>query len=242
MSRPTQDLLDNLTSGTTGARVTIDDVVVASAGWLTYAITAATVGYLTGEWFLSVASPLILLAFMAGSMFLDYKIYKASTPPTGLMALSLGTYGYVVGGISYAYSHIGGGGLGLIGSAALGTVVTAAVVIGLYKARILRADTPKFRSVVIAASLGYALVIGASLLIQAFGGGSLFGSGILGWALCLIGATLAALSLTIAAADIDRAITAGMPRAEASRLAWAFVSTLLWLYLEILRLLSRMRN
>jgi uncharacterized YccA/Bax inhibitor family protein len=243
MPRPTSSLLDNFSPSGTGTRVTIDHVVMAAAGWLAYALVTAMVGYFTADAFASMVSPLVLLVGLVGLTFLDYRIYKAPKPPTALMAVSLGFYGYFVGAMSGIYSHVyDNGGLGLIASAAAGTVVTAAVVIGLYKAGIIKANDHKFRSMVIAAGAGYFIVVCASLLMQTFGGPSLFGDGPLGWVLCLFGTTIAALSLTLAAGDIDNAIAAGAPDYEASRLGWAFVSTLLWLYLEILRLIARARD
>lgn len=243
MARPTQTLVNSLQArGHTGASVNIDDVVLASAGWLAYAVGAAVVGWATAASFFSVVNPLVILFVAIGLAFLDGYICRAIAPHNGLMALSLGLYGYIVGAVSWGYTITSGGGIGLVGSAAVGTVVTAAIVIGLYKAHILRAETAKYRSMVFAAGLGYFTVVCLSLLLQVFGHASLFGPGVLGWVLCLAGATLAALTLTLAAADIDIAIAAGAPTAEASRLGWSFVSTLLWLYLEILRLLARARN
>lgn len=239
MARPTQHLSKRFQAAP-GNPLTVDDVVVSAGLWLGFAALAAVLGWLTAPVFFGAVSPWLLLVGFVALAFLDYRIYKAHHPPLGLMAVSLGGYGYLVGAISWGFSvGSGDGGLGLVGTAAAATLVTAVVVIALYKAKVLRAEKSSFRNTVIAATFGYAVVIVVSLLMQAFGGASLFMHGPLGLLLCAVGAVLAALSLSLAAADIDIAIAHGAPVSEASRLGWAFVSTLLWLYLEILRLVAR---
>lgn len=244
MARPTQDLLANYQHHQTGPAITIDDVVVKSAGWLAYALVFSLIGWATAGAFLATVggSPLLLLVAFVGLAFLDYRICKAPTPPMGLMALSLGLYGYFVGAVSALYASASNDGIGLIGAAATGTVAVAVAVIVMFKVGIIKANTPKFRTFMLTALAGYGAVVIVSLLLQVLGMNSLFGPGVLGWVLCLVGASLAALSLTLAAADIDTAIRQGAPAVEASRLAWAFISTLMWLYLEVLRLLARMRD
>lgn len=238
MARPTQQL--RLPSvGTSGAAVTVDGVARAAAGWLAYAVLVAVAGWWAAPTILSV-SPFVLLVCFVGMTFVDYRVYQAPTPPLGWMAASLGLYGLFVGAVSRAYSLMDGGGFGLITTAAVATGLTAAVIIAMLGFGLVKPGH-KFRSAIIAGGIGYFAVVCLSLLIQGFGGASLFGPGILGWALCLFGTAMAAGSLVLATDDIDHAI--GQATAvEASRLGWAYVSTLLWLYMEILRLLGRLRS
>lgn len=238
MSRPTQQLRPAMpTAGT--ATVTVDAVARAAAGWLTYAVLVATAGWWIAPSIFAL-SPFVFLACLLGIMFIDYRVYRAPTPPLGWMALSLGLYAVFVGAISRAYSLSDGGGFGLITTAAVATVVTAGVIIALLGLGLVNPGH-KFRSAIIAGSIGYFVVVCLSLAVQGFGGASLFGPGVLGWVLCFFGTAMAAGSLTLATDDIQESFGRA-PAVEASRLGWAYVSTLLWLYLEILRLLSRFRS
>lgn len=247
MARPTQDLLDHLSHSNTASRagtrpVNLDDVVTASVGWLVFSLVGAVIGWFAAPSVAALISPMVLLVGLFGLIFIDYKVIRAPEPPVGLMALSLGVYSFYVGIISWFFGAATGEGTNLVLSAAIGTIAAAACIIGLYKARILKAETSKFRSAVVAGGIAYIGIITVSLIMSAFGMDGLFGPGLLGWVLCLFGVTLASASLAVGAADIDMAIKHGVPSYEASRLSWAFVSTLLWLYLEILRLLARARE
>lgn len=238
MARPTQQLQFR-SVGTGGATVTLDGVARAATGWLAYSVLVAVAGWWAAPTILSV-SPFVLLACLLGMAFIDYRVYRAPTPPLGWMAASLGLYSLFVGAVSRAYSLSTGGGFGIITTAAVATGVTAAVIIAMLGFGLVKPGH-RFRSAIIAGGIGYFVVVCLSLLIQGFGGASLFGPGVLGWALCLFGTAMAAGSLVLATDDIDEAIDRA-PASEASRLGWAYVSTLLWLYMEILRLLGRLRS
>lgn len=238
MARPTQQLRIPGVS-TDGATVSLDGVARAAAGWLFFAVVVAVGGWWAAPTILSV-SPFVLLVCLLGMAFIDYRVYQAATPPLGWMAASLGLYSLFVGAVSRAYSLMSGGGFGLITTAAVATGVTAAVIIAMLGFGLVKPGHG-FRNAIIAGGIGYFAVVCLSLLIQGFGGASLFGPGILGWALCLFGTAMAAGSLVLATDDIDEAIGRA-PAVEASRLGWAYVSTLLWLYMEILRLLARLRG
>ena len=62
--------------------------------------------------------------------------------------------------------------------------------------------------------------------------------GTLGIILCLVGVALATFSLAIDFESIKQAIAYGLPERESWRLGFGLMVTLVWLYLEILRLLA----
>ena len=63
-------------------------------------------------------------------------------------------------------------------------------------------------------------------------------SGLLGIGISLLGVGLAAYALAIDFDDIGNAVRAGMPEKVSWKLAFGLIVTLVWLYLEILRLLA----
>ena len=58
----------------------------------------------------------------------------------------------------------------------------------------------------------------------------------------MLGVGLASYSLAIDFDSVDRAVAARLPEKYSWLLAHGLIVTLVWLYLEILRLLARMRN
>ena len=68
------------------------------------------------------------------------------------------------------------------------------------------------------------------------------GSGLLGIGISLLGVGLASYSLAIDFDDIENAVRAGMPEKVSWMLAFGLIVTLVWLYLEILRLLAVLRG
>jgi uncharacterized YccA/Bax inhibitor family protein len=67
-------------------------------------------------------------------------------------------------------------------------------------------------------------------------------NGMLGIGISVLGVGLASYSLAIDFDSVDRAVKAQMPEKYSWLLAHGLIVTLVWLYLEILRLLARMRQ
>jgi len=68
------------------------------------------------------------------------------------------------------------------------------------------------------------------------------GSGVLGIAISLFAVGLASYSLAVDFDTIDRAVAAGAPEKYSWLLGHGLIVSLVWLYLEMLRLLARMRD
>ena len=98
---------------------------------------------------------------------------------------------------------------------------------------------------VIGAAIGY-LILGVISMFAAFanvgGGMGLYGVSGLGLLLAVAGVGLASIFLILDFDQIDKGIKAGLPQEESWRAAFGLMVTLVWLYLEILRLLSILRN
>jgi uncharacterized YccA/Bax inhibitor family protein len=117
-------------------------------------------------------------------------------------------------------------------------------MLALYSSGKLRA-TPMFKKIMIVGMVSYLAIAVMSLIASFMGVGGGFGfygvSGI-GLLLCLAGVLLAAFCLILDFDAIQKGVEAGAPERESWRGAFGLMVTLVWLYLEILRLLSYIRG
>ena len=110
--------------------------------------------------------------------------------------------------------------------------------------RSLRA-TPRFTRTLIGAAIGYFVLGLFSLIGSMFGLGNGYGLyGVTGISLLLAvaGVALASFFLVLDFDQIQRGVNAGVPNQEAWRAGFGLMVTIIWLYLEVLRLLSILRN
>jgi uncharacterized YccA/Bax inhibitor family protein len=148
--------------------------------------------------------------------------------------------GLVLGGIS-AITEIRYPGIAM---QAVGlTFGTMFVLLFLYSSRIIKV-TQKFRLGVVAATGGIFLFYLAQMILGFFGVRfmSLNGSGPLAIGISLIVCAVAALNLVLDFDFIERGVNYGAPKYMEWYGAFGLMVTLIWLYLEILRLLSRTRS
>lgn len=122
----------------------------------------------------------------------------------------------------------------------LGVFVTMLV---LYRTGVIRV-TDKMRRTVIGATMGIALFYGVSLLLSLFGMNiSFFNSSSpisIGFSFLVAG--LAAMNLALDFDFIERGENAGLPKHMEWYAAFGLMVTIVWLYLEILRLLAKLRD
>ena len=225
---------------TTGAtttgdeRLALPDVIVSTVACLAVAIIAAIPGwrYLSGSFALYLG--LIVVLMFAG-------IFVARRSPVSA-GLALG-YSALLGLMMGAFSHMAtgqGGNFELITQAVLGTVGGAVGMLVVYSTPFGR-KASKSTKLFTGLMLGYFVISLANIvavLLGVGGGWGFYGVGGLGLALCAIGVAMACWSLLNDIGNADRAISAGAPRTWSWSLGMALASSIVWLYLEILRLLS----
>lgn len=218
-------------------RMTLDDVVVKTGVTIAVLIPMALVG-----WFLAPAMP--WLAFVA--MFVGLGLGLANTfkrvvSPALVLAYAA-VEGLFLGGISWYYDTWarGTGYEGLVSQAVTGTLVAFVVMLGLYKSRLVKVDNRFMRIMMVAmvSYLGIAVVSFIASLFGVGGGWGFYGVGPLGILLAVAGVGLASFSLMIDFESITQGIRAGLPSREAWRMSFGLLVTLVWLYLELLRLLA----
>lgn len=129
---------------------------------------------------------------------------------------------------------------GLVIQAVALTFGTLFVMLIGYKTGIIKV-TQKFRSGVVAATGAVALVYLISFIFSLFGAGNLIinSSGILGIGISLVIVVIAALNLVLDFDFIAKGSQSGLPKYMEWYAAFGLMLTLVWLYIEMLRLLSK---
>lgn len=132
---------------------------------------------------------------------------------------------------------------GIAIQAAIGTVAVLAVMLTLYKTGVVRV-TQRFRMMVMAATGAIFLTYLASFVLGFFGVefGFLHGNSMLSIGISLLVIGVAAMNLALDFDFIENAARAGLPAKAEWYAAFGLLVTLVWLYLEILRLLAKMQS
>lgn len=122
------------------------------------------------------------------------------------------------------------------------TFGTLFCLLGAYKSGMIKV-TENFKLGVIAATGGIALVYFLGIILSFFGVQlSIFGSGLMGIGFSLVVVGIAALNLVMDFDFIEEASEKGLPKYMEWYGAFGLIVTLIWLYMEILRLLSKLRD
>ena len=123
------------------------------------------------------------------------------------------------------------------------TIGVFAIMLVLYATGRIRV-TPRFRLGVIAATGGIMLVYLVSFVANLFGADVplIHDNGVVGIGFSLVVVVIAALNLTLDFDFVDKAEQAGAPRQLEWFAALSLTITLIWLYLELLRLLAKLRS
>ena len=123
------------------------------------------------------------------------------------------------------------------------TFGTLVALLMAYKSGLIKA-TENFKLGVVAATGGIFLVYMASMVLGFFGVAIpyIHGSGIIGIGFSLFVVVIAALNLVLDFDFIESGAAAGAPKFLEWYGAFALIVTLIWLYLEILRLLAKLNS
>lgn len=126
---------------------------------------------------------------------------------------------------------------GIVMNAVIGTLTTAGAMFTAYSMGWVKVNA-RFTRVMTFALIGYAGFAVVNLLVGLFTNSSgIYGTGF-GWLAGLVGVGLAAFTLNLDFEDIAQGAAQGLPREVEWKAAFGLLVTMVWLYLEILRLLS----
>ena len=125
------------------------------------------------------------------------------------------------------------------------TFGTLASLLVCYKTGIIK-PTENFKLMIVSATAGIGLLYMVNIGMLMFGGGEGIGfihsSGLMGIGFSLFVVAIAALNLVLDFDFIEQGSENGLPKHMEWFGAFSLMVTLVWLYLEILRLLSKIRN
>ena len=236
-----QDMYDRPPAGPlqTG-RVTMDDVVMKSMTLFAIVIGVGAFGWVTADNNPALGQ-MFWMGGMVGTLVLGLVIAFKKVISVPLILAYAAVEGLFVGAVSNYFNDAFGP--GLVSTAVIATLATFAGMFLAYKSGFVKV-TNKFRRIMTFAIFGYAIfaivnVIYAMVTNTAFGIG---GSGPLGIGLSLFAVGLASFSLALDFDAIEGAVRTGAPAQYSWLLAHGLIVTLVWLYIEFLRLLARLRN
>lgn len=213
--------------------MTIDDVVTKTATTLAVLVAAGAVTWASGLY--ALALPAALVGFVL-ALVVTFK--KVVSPP--LILAYAAVEGVFLGGVSGIFNDRFSG---IVVQAVVGTAGVFGGMLVVYKTGAIRV-TPKLTKWIIGALIGVVSLMLVNLLASFFvdGGLGLRDGGALAIIFSLVCIGIAAFSFLLDFDAADQAIRAGAPARYAWYIAFGLTVTLVWLYLEILRLLSYFRE
>lgn len=182
----------------------------------------------------------LMVGLFGGMIFAFVTIFKKEWSPVTAPIYSL-LEGMALGGIS-AFVNLKYPGIAF--QAVSLTFGTLFVMLFLYRLGIIKV-TDKLRMGIFAATGGICIFYFASMLLGFFHinfFGSVWGSGVVGIGFSLFVVAIAALNLVLDFDFIEQGVTAGAPKYMEWYGGFGIMVTLVWLYIEILRLLSKVRS
>jgi uncharacterized YccA/Bax inhibitor family protein len=206
------------------APMSIDDVIIKTGALFAVLVTVGAVAWRANN------PALALIGVVSGLILAMVNSFSQKVRPGFVIAYAV-AQGLALGTISKMYETAYDG---IVGQAVLATACAFSGVLFAYKSGKIRV-TPKFTRVLMASLLGY-FVFG---LVSIFVG---FPTGGLGTLIAVGGVVLASMFIVMDLDQIEKAVAAKAPAEESWRCAFGLMVTLVWLYMEVLRLISILRN
>ena len=228
-------------------QLTIDDVVTKTGITLAVLTVAAVISYFMVSANVGLAMPFTLVGSLGGLALVLIATFGRKQDNPAIVLSYAALEGVFLGAISFVLANftVGGANAGaLIGQAVLGTVGVFFGMLVVYKTGAIRV-TPKFTRFLVGAMIGALMLMLGNFVISMFGshdGGPLRNGGSLAIIFSLVMIGIAAFSFLLDFDSADQMIRAGAPEKAAWGIALGLTVTLVWLYLEILRLLSYFQN
>jgi uncharacterized YccA/Bax inhibitor family protein len=218
--------------------MTLDDVVVRTAAMLAVLLTAGAISWmLTSN--TAVAGGLLFVSLLGG---VGLGLYMAFTMRVNAVnaLIYAACEGFLLGAISRIFEERWPG---IVIQAVTGTVMVAVAMLIVYKTGAIRV-TPKFTRVLVGATIGVFGLMLVNLIAYLVhpGGLGLRDGGALAIIFSLICIVIAAFNLVLDFDIIEQGIKHGADEKFAWYASFGLMVTLIWLYLEFLRLLGYLRN
>lgn len=219
-------------------RMSYDGVLVKAGAFFLLAVAAAVV---MGMFFAPFTFIVAIAAFV---MSLVVVFTTRAEPKPGLYAITLVLYGATAGGISQIYESVWAG---IILQALIATAVVFAVSLAVYKSGRIR-NMQKIRKFLFIAVPAYVIFSLFNVVLVLMGGPDIRemdipGTSIpLGLLLSLFAIAVGAFMLISDFDFVDNGVRNGIPAKWEWAAAYGLVFSIIWIYIEMLRLLSYLRR
>lgn len=225
--------------------MTIDDVITKSAITLGTVVLVAAVtmwAFAQGILPLQLLQPVAIVGALVAFGVVLLVSFRRQIKPGFVLAYAA-IEGVFLGAISFMFEFIYPG---IVIPAVMGTFVAAGATLAAYKIFRIKVSN-KFRRMVVIGTMAYAGVLLVNLLLSLFGinlgiisvTGQVSGIALLASA---VGVGLAVFNLILDFDYIEQGIALRAPASESWRGAFGLTVTMVWLYVEILRILSYFRR
>ena len=209
-------------------KMTVGGTAIKIAGLFSLLLTGAMIA-----WNVDAVKGLMIPAVFVALGLALWISFSKKVRPGAVIAYAL-VEGVFVGTISYFFEQMYPG---IVMNAVLGTLTTAGAMFTAYSMGWIRV-TSRFSKVMTFALIGYAGFGLVNLIVGMFTNSAGIYSSQFGWVAGLIGVGLAAFTLNLDFEDISQGAAQGLSREYEWRAAFGLLVTMVWLYLEILRLLA----
>ena len=218
-------------------RMTYDDVIVKTVVMFVFLLAGGAVGAI----FPALMVPALLLGFVLALV----NIFKKNPSPVLILAYAV-VEGVFLGAISFTLEGVFPG---IVWQAIAGTLIVFGVTLALFASGKVRA-TKRATKIFMIAGISYALFSLLNLGLQLTGVNQdpwgLYTSQVFGIPLGLIigplAILMAAYSLVLDFTSVKNGVEQGAPRSLSWKAAFGLVLTIVWLYIEFLRLIAIIRG
>jgi uncharacterized YccA/Bax inhibitor family protein len=212
----------------TSQKMTVGGTGIKILGLFSLLLTGAFVA-----WNVPAVQGLMLPAMLVGLGLALWITFSKKIRPAAVMTYAV-VQGIFMGTIS---SFFEAAYPGIVMNAVIGTLTTAGAMFTAYTMGWIKV-TARFTRVMTFAIIGYAGFALVNLLVGLFTNTAGVYSTPFAWVAGLIGVGLAAFTLNLDFEDISQGAANGLPREYEWKASFGLVVTMIWLYIEILRLLS----
>ncbi|MFI6471731.1 Bax inhibitor-1/YccA family protein [Streptomyces sp. NPDC050516] len=222
-----------------GNVMTMDDVVARTAITLGMVVAGAVVAWLAlpvDQAHVTKSYGIAIGASLVSVVLGLIQSFKRKPVPALILAYA-GTQGVALGVISSIVTHYVAA--GAVPQAVLGTMAVFGGTLIAYKTGLIRVNR-RFQGFVMAATIGFVLLMMVNLLFSVFAGGDGLGfrSGGLGILFGIIGIVIGACILALDFKQVEDGIAYGAPREESWLAAFGLTVTLVWIYREMLNIIA----
>ncbi|AMY19778.1 Bax inhibitor-1/YccA family protein [Rhodococcus kroppenstedtii] len=226
--------------------MTIDDVVTKTGVTLGVLTVTAIISYVMASNNPSLAPMFVIGGGLIGFVLVLVATFGRKMDNPAIVLAYAAFEGFFLGALSLMFTSIQFGGVGgsaLIAQAVLGTFGVFFGMLVVYKTGAIRV-TPRLTRMVVGALIGVVVLMLGNLIASFFtpGGLGLRDGGTLAIIFSLVCIGIAAFSFLLDFDQADQLIRAQAPAKAAWGVALGLTITLVWLYIEILRLLSYFQN